>query len=487
NEDLPAVQKFHLLKNALRGEIASVITSLTASEENYIVAWELLQKRCNKRRQIVHAHLKSLLELPDVKVDSPDRLRVLAEQAEVHVNALKALEQPVQHWSTFLVYIISNKLDRNTRRAWDRTLENHELPQFGQLIEFINKHARGDEIDNMLTRPNHQPQIVTRSREKQRHVGQIFVTNNSRITCNICKGEHFVSSCPKLLEAAPRDRLAIIKRGKLCINCLRSGHIVAHCRSSNCKKCGKRHHTLLHISERETNSQSEIDRATTPSPTPQTSRAFAVNRGNEVLLGTAIVTFVARNKGEHNCRVLLDSGSQTNLITEKLADKLQLRKREIDSSVGGIANIETRVKYLVSTIIKSRTTQFKETVTLLTLPSITGLLPARQVKRTEIEIPTNIKLADPDFDIPGPIDAILGNQLFFALLCSGQIKLCEQNITIQETLVGWIVTGTATKQELLSKGKPLRSLHVSSLDNALTKFWEIEEIAESKFLSSEER
>ncbi|XP_076383878.1 uncharacterized protein LOC143262639 [Megalopta genalis] len=130
-----------------------------------------------------------------------------------------------------------------------------------------------------------------------------------------------------------------------------------------------------------------------------------------------------------------------------MADKLQLRKREIDSSVGGIANVETRVKYLVNAVIKSRTTQFNDTVTLVTLPSITGMLPSRQVKRTEIDIPTEITLADPEFNIPGPIDAILGNQLFFTLLCLGRIKLCAQNIIIQETLVGWIVTGATTKQE----------------------------------------
>ncbi|XP_076384377.1 uncharacterized protein LOC143262794 [Megalopta genalis] len=152
-----------------------------------------------------------------------------------------------------------------------------------------------------------------------------------------------------------------------------------------------------------------------------------------------------------------------------MADKLQLRKREIDSSVGGIANVETRVKYLVNAVIKSRTTQFNDTVTLVTLPSITGMLPLRQ------------------FNIPGPIDAILGNQLFFTLLCLGRIKLCAQNIIIQETLVGWIVTGATTKQEQVAKGKSSRSLHASSLDNALTKFWEIEEIAERKNLSSEEQ
>ncbi|KOC58848.1 hypothetical protein WH47_01710, partial [Habropoda laboriosa] len=60
NEDLIGVQKFHLLKNALRGEAAAVITSLNASETNYLVAWDLLRKRCNKPRQIIYAHLNRL-------------------------------------------------------------------------------------------------------------------------------------------------------------------------------------------------------------------------------------------------------------------------------------------------------------------------------------------------------------------------------------------------------------------------------------------
>ncbi|CAK9816620.1 hypothetical protein ANTQUA_LOCUS9033 [Anthophora quadrimaculata] len=37
NQDLPAIQKFHYLKNALRGEITAVISSLNASEPNYQV------------------------------------------------------------------------------------------------------------------------------------------------------------------------------------------------------------------------------------------------------------------------------------------------------------------------------------------------------------------------------------------------------------------------------------------------------------------
>ena len=52
DEGIPAVQKFQLLKNLLRGDAFSMIASLNASEENYKVAWDLLKKRCERPRQI---------------------------------------------------------------------------------------------------------------------------------------------------------------------------------------------------------------------------------------------------------------------------------------------------------------------------------------------------------------------------------------------------------------------------------------------------
>ncbi|KZC12722.1 hypothetical protein WN55_05324 [Dufourea novaeangliae] len=112
NVDLPAVQKFHLLKNSLRGEIAYLISALNASEANYNVARELLQKKCNRPRQIINSHLKALFELPEINRESAINLRTLSEQAQMHVNALKTAKQPVDNWDAILVYLIAKQLDK---------------------------------------------------------------------------------------------------------------------------------------------------------------------------------------------------------------------------------------------------------------------------------------------------------------------------------------------------------------------------------------
>lgn len=197
NDELPAVQKFHLLKNSLRSEVASVIASLNASEQNYWVAWDLLQKRCNKPRQIVQAHLKSLVDLSEISRDTPVNLRTLSEQAQMHVKALAALNQPVSHWDSILVFLVVRRLDKNTRRAWERSLENDEVPKFDQLVNFINKQARGEEYESEELTTINSNVSDNRTRVKTNKRGQTYVstTNNSKNKCTLCKQDHEIFSC----------------------------------------------------------------------------------------------------------------------------------------------------------------------------------------------------------------------------------------------------------------------------------------------------
>ena len=55
------------LKGCLKGEAADIIESLEISSDNYIVAWDLLQKRYDNRKVIREDHASALLKLPDIK------------------------------------------------------------------------------------------------------------------------------------------------------------------------------------------------------------------------------------------------------------------------------------------------------------------------------------------------------------------------------------------------------------------------------------
>ncbi|CAK9826629.1 hypothetical protein ANTRET_LOCUS4442 [Anthophora retusa] len=489
NDELIGVQKFHLLKNALRGEATAVIDSLNATEGNYLVAWDLLCKRCNKPRKIINAHLRLLLDLPEITRDTPINLRQLAEQAQVHVNALKAIKQPTEHWDTILIYIIANKLDKNTRRAWERTLEDEEIPKFKELLDFINKHARGDDIGTENSNSLKSSNIQDRLRSKPQARNHSYVsTNEKKQVCVICKGEHPIYACTKFLQLSVRDRLDTVKRAKLCINCLRPNHIVINCRLGNCRKCDKKHHTLLHFPTQTQDSNQNNPIVSMPSTSAETSKTtLTASYDSEVLLGTAQITILDKHNMEHTCRVLLDSGSQTHFITYRLAEILQLNKQKIDLSFAGLGQLNTNAKHIVKTSIRSQTGPFQTQLEFIALPSITGMLPVRQVNIRDFNIPSHIQLADPNFHKPGEIDALLGNALFYDLLEAGQIKLEKPSIILQNTQVGWIVTGEIVNQKPNRQGRAGRLCHIAtSLDTQIARFWEIEEIPEHDFLSAEE-
>ncbi|XP_015432787.1 PREDICTED: uncharacterized protein LOC107188906, partial [Dufourea novaeangliae] len=499
NEDLLTVQKFHFLKNSLRGEVASIVAPLAALEENYEVAWNLLQKRCNKPRQILHAHLRLLFELPEIQRDTPSNLRLLSEKAQMHVQALTLLKEPVEHWGTILVFIIANKLDKHTRKVWDRTLENEERPTFDQLINFIDKQARSDEVESTIVSPVKGTHQDYRIKGKIPSRGQAYLATGKQLACVFCKQGHENYYCPQFIQLSVQERLSAVKRARVCLNCLRSNHMVSNCKSMGCRKCNRRHHSLLHFNNEARVTIPDSSKAAGSSPSGSASRenatsstetirtALTVLFDSEVLLGTAQVKILDNLNEEHCCRVLLDGGSQAHFISERLVDRLKIKKQEINLTFSGLSKLITRARYYVKSVIKSRDNTFATELRFIVLPTITGLLPARQIDRRALSIPNNINLADPEFHMPSEIDLLLGNTLFYRVLSIGQIRTCNENIILQKTRLGWLVTGEVESQgEFIKQDRVKMSYLVTSLDKQIERFWEIEELPTKQFFSPEE-
>ena len=157
-----------------------------------------------------------------------------------------------------------------------------------------------------------------------------YHTNSFKtIICPCCNGDHRVYQCTKFQEMSISNRRQEAKSKRLCFNCLSLGHQNHECKSkSTCQTCRKGHHSLLHIH-------------TDPKKQPGPENKFAGHGGTTgatTILGTVLIEVKTANGGYHNCRALLDSGSECSFVTTSCANRLKLPIKKLTlqlTRVGG--------------------------------------------------------------------------------------------------------------------------------------------------------
>lgn len=223
--------------------------------------------------------------------------------------------------------------------------------------------------------------------------------------------------------------------------------------------------------------------------TPSVSLTYSTIDRNQVL-STATIFIEDRLGRWLKCNALLDCGSQSNLITEELCNKLNLTCQKIDLSLSGISQLVTKISNRTQTRIKSRISEFEASLSFLVLPVLTEKLPLQKFDKSLIQIPSGIKLADEQFNEPKQVDVLLGAEIFYSLLESGKVKLGNGLPILQETALGWVISGNLSFSLFEARQNTVCnfSTRISNqgLNDLLTKFWKIGEFENSKFLSNEE-
>ena len=123
-------------------------------------------------------------------------------------------------------------------------------------------------------------------------------------------------------------RKEFLIKNKCCFNCLRVGHSVNECKNKHtCKIFSKKHHSLIHTGQ-------------------GTYCALKLKINRNILLSTALCKTLENSGKPRLCRILLDSGSQANFITQAFAKKLKLNLVKNELTITGINNASCRSHHL---------------------------------------------------------------------------------------------------------------------------------------------
>lgn len=509
--DLPEVEKFHYLKGCLQGEPRSLIDPLKLTKANYQVAWDLLLKRYNNSKQLKKKQVQTLLSLPTLSKESVSELHTLLEGFERVVQTLDQVVQPAEYKDLLLVNILSSHLDPVTRRGWEEFSSAKENDSLEDLTEFLNRRVRVLESlpsKSVDTRGVHQQQPQPKQRQSITRTS-FNTAQASGGRCAACSANHPLFHCNTFKRLSVSERDGLLKTHSLCRNCFRAGHLAKDCQSKySCRICKARHHSLVCFkSERDGESkvaavgndkntssskESEGDSNTTTSQvanvaasTISTSNS-AQKHSSQILLATAVIMVEDKEGTQYLARALLDSGSESNFITERLCQRMRVTRDKVDVSVLGIGQTSSRVKHRIRAMVRSRITSFSREMDFLILPKVTVNLPTSSIKIDGWTIPSGIELADPAFFESNRVDIVLGIESFFDFFETGKrISLGEQLPILKDSVFGWVVCGghSNSNQETLTSCNTSAS---ENLDSLIARFWESEEIGSAKALSPEE-
>ncbi|XP_055390588.1 uncharacterized protein LOC129619370 [Condylostylus longicornis] len=418
NQSLRDVEKMYYLNSNLMGEPLKLIGHLAISEANYKVAWKILEDRYDNARLLISTILDKFINQPSLVAGSARSLKSMFDTTKECILLLKNVKViKSDSWDPILLHILYKKLDKDTHTIYEQTLKSpRQIQSLDEFMKFLELRFQSFEA---LGAKSYATKQISK---KDNNSHSFTVIDGAK--CAIC-------------------------------------HNTKTCYSRGCRKCNKKHNTLLHDDYKVVQNKPQIN---------TTVNMAEDNSNNYVFLGTVQGIVLDKHNKEIECRILLDSGSQINFISERLRKRLQLEPSNQGLSIYGIGKTEVESKGRVNLTINSRINNFSTNIEARVIKEITSLQPQRFINISTWNIPQKVQLADPNFNKPQRVDVLLGAEMFSELLRIGQIKLNKHLPMFQNTVFGWIVIGKV-HQEV-----PFAGVSNSELENQLQRFWEVEDI-----------
>lgn len=497
---LSNAQKLHYLKTSLSGEALRVVDHLAICDENYSVAWELLEEQYEDKLCIVNAHIDDFLGQAPITKATAQSIRKLQTMSSSILQALEALN--VTERDPWLINMTLKKLDNETQMLWSQQVMGR-LAKWGEFSKFLQGRYKSLETcasNQSKSQPSHDSKSTR---------AKCAVTNVNNL-CKLCnKQEHKLYRCREFLKLPASSRVDTVHKLKICTNCLSESHSLNTCAYPSCRHCSQKHNRLLHDALANMSQDSgQVSQSDTPRPPQSTPPNFRPNQasnsnfernpvalkasyeqagsnssasGSGVLLATAIVMIQDSDYNLQPCRALLDAGSQVNIMTTSLQQRLKLKSSPANFIVEGIGATPHKAKKHVHAYFQIQSDGENSLLSLdcLVMPAITGEQPIVTFDVSAINIPAHITLADPHWYRKGPIELLIGGQFFWSLVKGESIELGAGLPMLRESSLGWLIVGphfSVFPQTMPITYATCGISTLESIDNSIKKFWEIEEV-----------
>ena len=515
NTRLSKVEKLFHLNSKTSGAAHEIVSKAPLTNDGFDIAWSNLKGRFENKRILVNSQLRILFNLKPISEESGSAIKGLQSEVNNSISALKLHKIDISNWDCILIYICSTRLPELTLSLWEQSVKTKtEIPSWEDFDTFLTARYQTLETvsdfksSNSYSKPSTSKSVKT------------FQTKISNPDCKLCPNQqHTIRNCPKFLRMKVEDRFNFVKKRNLCLNCFSSSHDGKNCSSKySCFTCHKRHNTLLHRDDakRQNNVKPHFNKNKThynpnnSSSSQKTnsiqSNALSIENSNQtstsnsqnvqscvaassssVLLGTAIVQIFHLGTF-YPARALIDTGSEGSFITEQLFNRLKLPAQSVNARISGINNGTSQSRKVCSLILSSHFNPgIRIEANAFVIPQVTGNIPSCHLNISNFSDLSHLNLADSEFYRSSKVDLLIGCDLIPLIMRNGIKHNISGSLLAQETVFGWILSGPIPSSTISSFSTSIVLSEEDRLDKAISRFWEVEELPQKRFLSADDQ
>ena len=331
--------KLFLLQDAVEDEeLKSVIMSFPYTARGFERAFRSLQNRFGNEGSL---KLNIFADLEKISVDSRTSKGLFELSTIINSITVDPAFRLETGPNSLLFNKIYSKLPRNILdRFEDRYRDEINLHTLGEFVEDLAIQRKDDQYRRGAFVQETKPKGRTYfSRNYSSETKSKPYNRRKDWKCNICNNkDHFADKCPKL-NTSYENRIQVVRRAKLCFNCLGRHHIRECFNKRRCSVCKEKHNTVLHKPTSKAIEFSDIKREAE-------SHSIIENQSDDcseellpVKYSAIIIPVTAYNSSGENVETLAyhDNGSDETWVTPEFARSLGLQP----IASGGDLNVKT--------------------------------------------------------------------------------------------------------------------------------------------------
>lgn len=234
-QDMPMVEKMEYLKGYTEGEPNNLIKNYLLSSDNYIAAYEVLEKRYNNKRKLFTIYVDNMIK-PIGKNATSESVKELYDGITEGMKSIENMGIENVSWGPLVVHLAIRSLDQESRALFEARYNNdtereNSIPQLDDFLNFLESRFKTLEILDPM-RANSINKVKANQGSEKKFVPSTFGTDNKQSVCIKCEGDHRLFMCPKFIALSVKSRYRFVKFAlTACINTkIRNANLNEHVR-----------------------------------------------------------------------------------------------------------------------------------------------------------------------------------------------------------------------------------------------------------------